>query len=266
MTEATLRDATPASPSPAAAPDLLADELALARAQLDSALPLLAEATLRRVLRQREVAGAADDELDAVRVLLAEALWRQQRPRAAHAVLGDVDPSSPLRREPLVQLVDAEGRAAAGERQHAMELMERLVAEIGVEAAWELRGGVPASLPWPEPTDFTMSVARHVSPAGDPVERGITAPSRPAARDAAALVDAARDAFAEGDTERAEEKLLVALRLDEGIAGEALTLLEPTIAANADPRRLVLYGDLLAALGRIAEADAAYQRAVDGGS
>ncbi len=64
--------------------DLVADELTLARAQLASGLPGLAEGTLRRRLGRLEADGAGiGDEADAARAALAEALWRQHRPVAA---------------------------------------------------------------------------------------------------------------------------------------------------------------------------------------
>ena len=56
------------------------DELTLARAQLDAGQPALAEGTLRSRIAYREAEGpVADDELDALRALLAESLWRQGR-------------------------------------------------------------------------------------------------------------------------------------------------------------------------------------------
>jgi hypothetical protein len=55
--------------------DIVTDELALARAQMAGGLPGLAEGTLRRRLARLEADGAgAEDEVDALRVLLAETL------------------------------------------------------------------------------------------------------------------------------------------------------------------------------------------------
>ena len=60
--------------------DILPDELTLARAQLDAGQPALAEGTARARIALREADGpVADDELDALRALLAESLWRQGR-------------------------------------------------------------------------------------------------------------------------------------------------------------------------------------------
>jgi hypothetical protein len=56
--------------------DIVTDELALARAQMAGGLPGLAEGTLRRRLARLEADSAgADDEVDALRVLLSESLW-----------------------------------------------------------------------------------------------------------------------------------------------------------------------------------------------
>ncbi|MDP9270342.1 MAG: hypothetical protein M3P14_05120, partial [Chloroflexota bacterium] len=64
--------------------DLIADELALARAQIASGLSGIAEAVLVRRVAQLQAQGSgALDELDVARGLLAEALWRQGRAVAA---------------------------------------------------------------------------------------------------------------------------------------------------------------------------------------
>ena len=74
--------------------DILPDELALARAQLDAGQPALAEGTLRARIAYREADGpVADDELDALRALLAESLWRQGRLVAARFALEAMRPS-----------------------------------------------------------------------------------------------------------------------------------------------------------------------------
>ncbi|MDQ3690677.1 MAG: hypothetical protein M3406_11725, partial [Chloroflexota bacterium] len=130
--------------------ELLADELALARAQLDAMQPALAEGTLRDRIAVRESEGpAVDDELDALRALLAESLWRQGRLVAARAALEAVRPSSSQRRLPIVSLIEAEALAAAGEPDRAAGALERVVATIGVDAAHELRSGVAGRLSWP---------------------------------------------------------------------------------------------------------------------
>jgi hypothetical protein len=79
--------------------DLVPDELTLARSQIDAGQPGLAEGTVRRRLAWLESEGVGlTDESDALRVLLAEALWRQQRPdrRAAGAGCGPLEqPAAP---------------------------------------------------------------------------------------------------------------------------------------------------------------------------
>ena len=86
------------------------------------------------------------EEADVARGLLAEALWRQQRPRAAGVALEAIRGSSLERRRPLVLLIEAEASAASGEPDRAAALMERVLGSVGVDEAWRLRGGVePAS-------------------------------------------------------------------------------------------------------------------------
>jgi hypothetical protein len=53
----------------------------------------------------------------------------------------------------------------------------------------------------------------------------------------------------------------IALRLEPGLAADGVAIIEPTLGARPGPERLVLYGDLLRAAGRQAEADRAYDRA-----
>ena len=80
--------------------DALPDDLGLARAQIDAGVPALAEGTVRRRLARLEADGAGgEDESDALRLLLAEALWRQQRPAAARVALEAIRPGSPQRRQ-----------------------------------------------------------------------------------------------------------------------------------------------------------------------
>ena len=89
--------------------DLIPDELSLARGQLASGLPGMAEGVLRRHVARLEAGGrGADDELDVARGLLAEALWRQGRPRAAGAIVDAIRAGSLERRRPQVLLVEAE--------------------------------------------------------------------------------------------------------------------------------------------------------------
>ena len=101
--------------------DVIADELTLARAQLDAGQPGLAEGTVRRRLARLEADGREGSvtEADALNLLLAECLWRQQRPVAARTALDAMRVGSPQRRLPMALLIDAETLAAAGEADRA---------------------------------------------------------------------------------------------------------------------------------------------------
>ena len=90
--------------------------------QLAGGLAPLAEATLRHRIGEIEVGGGSRDELDAAHALLAEALWRQGRPRAAGAGCGRSGASSLERRRPLVTLIEAEATPADGDPDRAMRL------------------------------------------------------------------------------------------------------------------------------------------------
>jgi hypothetical protein len=248
--------------------DVIPDELALARAQLDSGLPLVAEGQLRGHLARLEAEGAADEEADAVRVLLAEALWRQGRVVAAGAVLEGVRPSSAERRRPIAQVVRAEALAAAGDLEGAQAVVDRVVEELGAEGAWRVRGGMPSRLAWPLPPILRPAPDR---PAGRGPFVGATPvpaperrqPAQSGERVAAARgrLEAARQAYAREEIERGDRELSVAVRLDASVSGEGVSLLEPTLGDEPDGDRLLLYGDLLRAAGRLTEADAAYDRA-----
>ena len=241
--------------------DLVADELSLARAQIASGLSALAEAVLVRRIAQLHAQGdVALDELDAARALLAEALWRQGRPIAAGAAVGRIRSGSLERRRPVVMLIESEAMAATGQLDAATRLMERIVEEVGVDDAWRLRSGVASRLPWPTPASL-----RPRRPAEQPLSAGAeaTAPGADPARTAAAhaRLEAARQAYVANDAERGDRELMVALRLDARIAPEGIALLEPTLDDQSPTERLLLYGDLLRAAGRAAEASAVYDRA-----
>ena len=262
--------ATEPDREPAPLIDVIPDELALARAQLDSGLPGLAEGTLIRRIAWLEAGGlSAADELDAARVTLAEALWRQQRPIAARAALDGVRPVSPQRRRPIAMLVEAEALAAAGEPDRATGLMERVVAAIGVDEAWRLRGGVPSRLPWPLPAELRPEPRRMERP---PWGRGPEATdvadvteTRDGARTAAAhaRLEAARAAYASREVRQGDQELSLAVRLDPEVAPEGVGLIEGTLDAGSASERLLLYGDLLRAAGRESEAHAVYDRAAE---
>ena len=55
----------------------------------------------------------------------------------------------------------------------------------------------------------------------------------------------------------------IAVRLDPALAGDGVTILEPTLGGQPAAERLLLYGDLLRSAGRDAEATDAYDRAAD---
>lgn len=241
--------------------DLIPDELALARAQLASGLPGVAEGVLRRHVARLETAGrAALDELDVAKGLLAEALWRQGRPLAAGAVAQSIRSGSLERRRPMTLLIEAEAMAASGDPDRGLALMERVIEAVGVDEAWRLRGGVPSRLAWPVPASLRPSQRRApASTTASPFSVAEMPPERTAA--AHARLEAARSAYGRGDLEAGDRELGLAMRLDQRIAPAGIDLVEPTLEGQASPARLILYGDLLRAAGRAAEASDAYDRA-----
>ena len=254
--------------------DLLPDELALARAQIDSGLPALAEPDLRRLVAELEAAGSASAELDECRALLAQALWLQQRPQAAGAVLTALPASSEIRERPLIRIIQVDALAASGQLERAGELAERLLSEAGDETVWDLRSGVPSRFAWRDPPRLTPAAPTDRPGADAAAEPGRAggpgdAPRAPGAPldDRAALarlrLHAARAALDAGDGALAVDELSLALRLDASVADDALPLVERMLPADGEPEtaRLVLYGDVLAAAGRSDEAAAAYDRA-----
>ena len=223
--------------------DLVPDQLALARAQLDAAQYGVVEGTLRRRIATLEATGRNPEELDAARALLAEALWRSGRSAAAYDAVTAVRPRGIERRRPITMMVEAEGLAAIGESRQAEGLLERVVTAVGADEAWRLRRGAPSRLEWPSPS---WSGA----PAG-------TADASPAEdRLAAAAV-----AYGTGDLVTGDRELSLALRRDPRIAPAGIVLLEPSLGSQPAAERLVLYGDLLRAAGRERDAGAAYDRA-----
>jgi tetratricopeptide (TPR) repeat protein len=252
--------------------DVIPDELTLARAQLDAGLPALAEGTLERRIGWLQAQGRdAADELDAARLLLAEALWRQQRPLAAREALEAMRQGSVHRRRPIALLVEAEALAASGEPDRAAGVMERVVAAVGIDEAWRLRAGVASRLPWPLPAELRPAQRRpqrspwsaepEPTPAADettPVDESRSVAAR-------ARLEEARSAYAGGDLEAGDRELSLAVRLDPGVAAEAVGLVEPTLGEQPVAGRLLLYGDVLRAAGREEEAQRAYARAAEGG-
>jgi hypothetical protein len=246
--------------------DLVSDELSVVRAQLDSGLHALAEGTALRRLARLEADGTGmSDEADALRALLAEALWRQGRPAAARRAIESIRPSSPQRRLPVTGVIEADALAAAGERDRAAGVMERVLDAIGPDAVFEIRGGVPGSLAWPLPAELRAAPAPPARPPWAPQRAAVDAPPEPPDDERIAIgrarMEEARVAYVAGDLERGDVEMSIALRLEPGLAGDGVTIIEPTLGAQPGPERLVLYGDLLRAAGRQAEADRAYDRA-----
>ncbi len=244
--------------------DLVPDELALARAQIDSGIAATAEAVLlRRIARLAAQGAPALDELDAARALLAEAVWRQGRPVAAGAVAGRIRAGSLERRRPLVMMIEAESLAATGQMDAATSLADRIVGEVGVDEAWRLRAGIPSRLPWPLPVSLRARRPHEVAAARRGLELApapaVGDPSRTAA--AHARLEAARQAYGLDDVDRGDRELMVALRLDPRIGPEGIGLIEPTLDRQLATHRLLLYGDLLRAAGRNDEASTVYDRA-----
>jgi hypothetical protein len=246
--------------------DLLPDELALARAQIDAGLVGVAEGTVRRRLAWLESEGVGlTDETDALRVLLAEALWRQQRPIAARQALEAVRPSSPQRRLPIAMVVEADALAAAGETDRASGAMERVVDAIGVDAAFALQSGMPGRLRWPLPAELAEPAPRPAvrppwSPAAtSPTELEPAGDERVAA--GRSRLEEARVSYVGRDLARGDGELSIAVRLDPSLAADGVAILEPTLGGQPAPERLLLYGDLLRAAGREVEANEAYDRA-----
>ena len=223
--------------------DLVPDQLALARAQMDAAQYGVVEGTLRRRIATLEATGRNPEELDAARALLAESLWRSGRPVAAYDAVTAVRPRGVERRRSITMMVEAEGLAAIGEMRQAEGLLERVVTAVGADEAWRLRRGAPSRLEWPAPGWAARpSNGSDGSPAED-------------------RLGAAATAYGTEDLVSGDRELTLALRRDPRIAAAGIALLEPTLGPRPSAERLVLYGDLLRAAGREREASAAYDRA-----
>jgi hypothetical protein len=246
--------------------DLVADEHALARAQLDAGQAGLAEGTVRRRLGWLEAENVGlTDETDALRVLLAEALWHQRRPVAARQALDAVRPSSPQRRLPIAGIIEADALAAAGEPDRAAGAMERVIDAIGIEGAFELQAGVPGLLSWPLPAELTgLSPRPAVRPPWSP---SVSAGDHPETVDdervaaGRSRLEEARVSYVAGDRGRGDGELSIAVRLDPSLAADGVAIIEPTLGGQPAAERLLLYGDLLRAAGREVEANEAYDRA-----
>ena len=246
--------------------DVIVDELGLARAQLDAGLAALGEGTVRRRLAHLEADGVvADEETDALRLLLAECLWRQGRHAAARAALEAIRPGSPQRRLPMALLVEAETLAAAGELDRAAGAQERLLTAIGVDEAFALLGGVQGRLTWPLPAVLQPVAAEPRPPwsARAPTPDATALPDAERMAAGRGRLEEARVAYVAGDLERGDAEMAIAVRLDPALAADGVGLIEPTLGGQPSADRLLLYGDLLGAAGREAEATRAYDRAAD---
>jgi hypothetical protein len=247
--------------------DLIRDELALARAQIDAGLLGLAEGTVRRRLAHLEADGVgAGDETDALRLLLSETLWRQGRSTSARRALEAIRPASPQRRLPVAMLIEAETLAAAGEADRAAGAQERLLAAIGPDAAFELAGGVAGRITWPLPEAMQPGSGRVPRPPWTARPDGPDETEPPDDERIAAgrgRLEEARVAYVSGDLARGDAEMSIAVRLDPALAGDGVGLIEPTLGTQPPAERLLLYGDLLNAAGRDAEATRAYDLAAD---
>jgi hypothetical protein len=155
-------------------------------------------------------------------------------------------------------LIEAEALAASGDSDRAARLAQRVVLAIGVDEAWKLRGGVATRITWPAPSSF-RAPARGPDGVTAPPTFPLPTPERIAA--AHARVEAARQAFADGDLDEGDRQLAAALRLDPRIGPDGAAILEPSLEGEAPAERLLLYGDLLRAAGREADATIAFDRA-----
>ena len=182
---------------------------------------------------------------------------------AAGATVQAIRAGSLERRRPIVLLIEAEAFAAAGDPDRAAALMERVLGDVGVDEAWRLRGGVPSRLAWPVPLSLRPSQRRATGGAasGPPGGAPLPLPSPERTAGAHARLEAARQAYVAGNAYEGDRQLGLALRLDPRIAAEGVALMEPTLELGTGPDRLLLYGDLLRAVGRMAEASDAYDRA-----
>ena len=78
-------------------------------------------------------------------------------------------------------------------------------------------------------------------------------------------MEGARVAYIRGDRAVGDAEMSLAVRLNPSLAADGVAVLEPTLGGQPEPERLLLYGDLLRAAGRAAEATAAYDRAAGRG-
>ena len=246
-------------PQPLQTVDLMPDQLALARAQLGSGLYGLAEGVLLRLIGGLEAAGRGGlEELDAARSLLAEALWRQGRPVAAGAVMDAIRARSLEHQRPLM--------VPDRRREHRLQPATPIKLR-GSPSRWWRRSGRT------KPGGCVPGC--HRASPGPPHPRSEPTPANPASRPAAHRRTAWSRPRSGGvrhprdqpirpmPSSRAgsRDRQLGAVRLDPRLASDGIALLEPTLEPEPAADRLLLYGDLLRAAGREADAETAFDRA-----
>ena len=163
-------------------------------------------------------------------------------------------------------LIEAETLAAAGEADRAAGAQERLLAAIGPDAAFELAGGVAGRITWPLPESMQPGAGRVPRPPWtarpDPADEAEPVDDERIAAGRGRLEEA-RVAYVAGDLARGDAEMSIAVRLDPALAADGVGLIEPTLGTQPPPERLLLYGDLLNAAGRDAEATRAYDLAAE---
>jgi hypothetical protein len=164
-------------------------------------------------------------------------------------------------------LIEAETLAASGEADRAAGAQERLLAAIGPDEAFDLLGGVAGRLSWPLPADMRPGPVREPRPpwsAGPSATESEPEPEPPDDKRVAAgraRMEEARVAYVAGDRARGDAEMSIAVRLDRALAADGVAIIEPTLGRQPSAERLLLYGDLLRAAGRDAEATKAFDRA-----
>ncbi len=167
----------------------------------------------------------------------------------------------------MALLIEAETLAAGGEADRAAGAQERLLAAIGPDAAFELAGGVAGRIAWPLPEAMQPGSGRAPRPPWTARPEGTADDTEPIDDERVAAgrgrLEEARVAYVAGDLARGDSEMSIAVRLDPALASDGVGLIEPTLGTQPSADRLLLYGDLLNAAGREAEATRAYDLAAD---
>jgi hypothetical protein len=142
------------------------------------------------------------------------------------------------------------------------------LAAIGTDAAFTLRAGVEGRLSWPLPSAIRPAAAEPgrppwSAPAADAADDAEPANDDERVAAGRTRMEEARVAYVAGDLGRGDAEMSIAVRLDPALAADGVAILEPTLGRQAAAERLLLYGDLLRAAGREAEATDAYDRAAN---